>query len=74
MEGSVVVHPNLSLTREIAEQVVALHPSCGLDTTGMGFIQRICVYNALLYSHCYRNQTSVVSSKLIAIFPMSNVL
>ena len=34
----------------------------------MGFVQRICVYNELLYSHCYRNQSLVVSSKIIVIF------
>jgi hypothetical protein len=32
MESIVVMRPNLSLIREIAEQVVALHPSCSLDT------------------------------------------
>jgi pre-mRNA-splicing factor ATP-dependent RNA helicase DHX15/PRP43 len=32
MESSTVMGPKPSLTREIAEQVVALHPSCGLDT------------------------------------------
>jgi hypothetical protein len=32
MESSAVMHPAPSLIREITEQVVALHPSCGLDT------------------------------------------
>jgi hypothetical protein len=32
MESRAVTRPNPSLIREIAEQVVALHPSCGLDT------------------------------------------
>ena len=32
MESKAVMRPKLSLIREIAEQVVALHPSCGLDT------------------------------------------
>lgn len=56
MESSTVMDPKPSLTREIAEQVVALHPSCGLDTQPeWDLFQRICFYNELLYSHCYRN-------------------
>ena len=32
MESKAVMRPKPSLIQEIAEQVVALHPSCGLDT------------------------------------------
>ena len=32
MESNAVMRQKPSLIREIAEQVVALHPSCGLDT------------------------------------------
>ena len=69
MESSVVMHPN-----PVSDPGNCWTGCCTASilqsrhTTGMGFVQWICVYNALLYLHCYRNQTSVVSSKFIAIF------
>lgn len=52
MECRVVMPPKLSLILEIPEQVVALHPSCGLDT------QPECVlFNEFAFTTSYHIRT-----------------
>ena len=67
MECRVVMPPKLSLILEIPEQVVALHPSCGLDTQ-----PEWVLFNQFAFTTSYyiRNQASVVSLKTITDLPM----
>jgi len=52
MESKAVMRPKPSLIQEIAEQVVALHPSCGLDTQ-----PEWVLFNEFAFTTCYYIRT-----------------